>query len=118
MLNSTFSLAVDLGYRSGKLSNLDLTEVTGQDKRFPGDDDGDPTNDVVRRPGDWSVIDFFLRDRNAVFKGRVRTDANQGGCDPNIEDGIDEECPLYYTGGDLDVDFSGPFLNFTVRVHF
>jgi hypothetical protein len=59
MLNSTFSTAVDLGYRYGKISNLVLDNAQGQDKRFPGDDDPD-SPDVVRRAGDWTVIDFFF----------------------------------------------------------
>lgn len=109
MLNNRFSVAVDMGYRRGKISNLSLDEAVGQNKRFPGDEDP-ATEDIVRRPGDWSVIDFFKRDGNAEYDGKKRTDpTDDGGC---------EDCPLYYTGGDLDVDYSGPFANISFRVHF
>jgi len=108
-LNHRFSVGLDFGYRKAALKNLSLDQAVGQDKRFPGDDSGDPTN-VVRRPGDWTVIDFFKRDPNAVYEGRKRTDP--------VEDGGCQNCPLYYTGGDLDVDYSGPFVTFTLRAHF
>jgi hypothetical protein len=109
MLSGRFSIAGDFGYRRANMSNLTLDEATGQDKRFPGDDDPD-TEDIVRRPGDWAVIDFFLRDGNAEFDGKKRTDPQEdGGC---------EDCPLYYEGGPLEVDYSGPFVALTLRAHF
>jgi hypothetical protein len=110
MLNSKFSVAADVGYRRAKMSNLTLDGAVGQDKRFPGDDDP-TTEDVVRRLGDWAVIDFFLRDRNAEFEGRKRTDPEtEGGC---------ASCPSpYYEGGDLEIDYSGPFVIVTLRIHF
>lgn len=108
-LNHRFSVAMDFGYRKAVLKNLSLDQATGQDKRFPGDDSSDPTN-IVRRPGDWSVIDFWKRDPKAVFEGRNRTDpVDNGGC---------QGCPLYYTGGDMQVDYSGPFITLTLRSHF
>jgi hypothetical protein len=115
MLNSTFSAALDVGYRYGKISNLTLDNAVGQDKRFPGDDDDDPDNDVVRRAGDWTVIDFFLRNPEGTWNGRNREDPG-----PPPPDGAPgcEDCPLYYEGGDLDIDYSGAFLNFSLRVHF
>jgi hypothetical protein len=109
MLSRRFSIAGDIGYRRGKMSNVTLDEAVGQDKRFPGDEDPE-TEDIVRRPGDWAVIDFFKRDTNAVFEGRKRTDPeDDGGC---------ETCPLYYEGDPLEVDYSGPFLAVTLRAHF
>jgi hypothetical protein len=108
MLSSTFSLAGEIGYRRGKMSNVVLNEAVGQDKRFPGDDDPE-TEEIVRRPGDWAVIDFFMRDDDAVYDGRKRTDPkDDGGC---------EDCPLYYDGGPLEVDYSGPFISLTLRAH-
>jgi hypothetical protein len=122
MLNKRFSVSTDFGYRFADLTNLVLVSAQGQDARFPGD----PAN--VRRPDDWSVIDFFLRDRNAVYDGerpghqeeiddgvyppgpwKRDTPKTEGGCDT---------CPLYYTGGQLDVDFSGPFASISLWVHF
>jgi len=122
MLNKRFSVSADLGYRFAQMSNVTLLSAQGQDARFPGD----PSQ--VRRPDDWSVIDFFLRDRNAVYDGqrpghqegidegvyppgpwKRDTPKTQGGC---------ETCPLYYTGGQLDVDFSGPFGSVSFWVHF
>lgn len=108
MLNHRFSVAADFGYRRAKMSNVHLDEAVGQDKRFPGDDNPD-TQDVVRRPGDWAVIDFFMRDKNAEYNGTKRTDPTDvGGC---------QDCPLYYEGGPLEVDYSGPFVALTLRLH-
>jgi hypothetical protein len=114
MLNSRFSVALDLGYRVAKISDLSLDSAVGQeDLRFPEPDPG--SGDVIRRPGDWAVIDFFLRDRNAVYEGRNRTDPG----DDDPETGGCAECPLYFPEtGPLEVDYSGPFATISVRVHF
>ena len=109
MLSSRFSVSFDTGYRMAKMTNLNLEEAVGHDSRFPPPVDPDAP-DPVRRLGDWSVIDFFMRDANASYNGTKRTDPEvDGGC---------ESCPLYYDGGDLEVDFSGPFATFTFRIHF
>lgn len=111
MLNNRFSIGVDVGYRLAKLSDLEITDAEGQaELRFPNPEDVP----VTRRPGDWAIIDFFKRDPNAEFEGRKRTDPptadpETGGCDG---------CPLYYRGGGLEVDYSGPFANITLRTHF
>lgn len=110
MLNSRFSVGVDAGYRLAKISNLELQNAVGQVKRFVGDDDPENPDTVIRRPGDWSVIDFFKRSRSAQYEGRDRTDStDEGGC---------ADCPLYYSGGTTEVDFSGLFANLSFRVHF
>jgi hypothetical protein len=106
-LNPTFSVALDLGYRSAKVDNLEITDAVGQDKRFPG---GEEEDTIVRRPGDWSVIDVFLRRPDGSWEGRYRPDPQEnGGC---------EGCPLYYQGGELDVDYSGLFSVVSLRAHF
>lgn len=122
MLNNRFSVSTDLGYRFANMDNLNVTTAQGQDARFPGD----PA--TVRRPDDWSVIDFFLRDRDAVYDGA--RPGHQEGIDQGIyppgpwsrdtpkAQGGCETCPLYYTGGDLNADFSGPFATITFWVHF
>ncbi len=108
-LSKRFSVALDTGYRLAKLSNIKLVEAVGDTERFTGTGiPGQP--DVTREPGDWGVIDFFLRDEGGVFQGRNRRDPkDEGGC---------ADCPLYYTGGPLKVDYSGPFATFSFRVHF
>ncbi len=114
-LTKRFSVAVDMGYRKARMTNVKITqgetpvEGTATEawniERFPGGED-----DIIREPGDWAVVDFFLRDPEARFDGRNRQDpADDGGC---------EGCPLYYTGGPIDLDFSGPFTQFSFRVHF
>jgi len=110
-LNSRFSVALDAGYRRAKISNLTLDEADGgEPERFPG---GDGVEDVTREPGDWAIIDFFLRDPNGSFDGRNRQDPENddgtGGC---------PDCPLYYRGGPLEVDYSGAFSTISFRVHF
>jgi hypothetical protein len=111
MLNRRFSVGLDFGYRLGKISNLKLTEATGQtDLRFPNPDEVP----VERQPGDWGIIDFFYRDPNTTYEGRNRNDPpdrdpETGGCDG---------CPLYYRGGPLEIDYSGLFANVTFRAHF
>jgi hypothetical protein len=114
MLNRRFSVALDVGYRRAKIDNLTLDSAVGQeDLRFPEPDPG--SGDVIRRPGDWAVIDFFLRDRNAVFEGRRRTDPG----DDEPETGGCADCPLYFPeDGPLEVDYSGPFATVTFRAHF
>jgi len=108
-LSSRFSVAMDAGYRLAKLSNLQLQEAVGDTERFPGSDL--PGTTVIREPGDWAIIDFFLRDPNAVWDGRRRTD-------PKNPDGGCADCPVYYTGGPLKVNYSGLFATFSFRVHF
>ena len=114
-LTKRFSVAVDLGYRKARMSNVSITqgetpiEGTATEgwniERFPGGED-----DLIREPGDWAILDFFLRDPEARFDGKNRQDPEEdGGC---------EGCPLYYTGGPIDLDFSGPFTQFSFRVHF
>lgn len=114
-LSTRFSVAVDMGYRQARMSNVKITRGTTPTEgtatepwnieRFPGGED-----DIIREPGDWAIIDFFLRDPGARFDGKNRQDPQEdGGC---------EGCPLYYTGGPIDVDFSGPFTQFSFRVHF
>jgi hypothetical protein len=118
MLNRRFSLGVDLGYRLAKISNLEISQAIGQE-RFLGQ-----TQDKVRRPGDWAIIDFFRRDPYAVFEGRARTDVQDpqnpeaGGCGDNPDTPEYDPCPQYYRGGPLEVDYSGPFANLTFRAHF
>jgi hypothetical protein len=110
MLNTRFSVGMDAGYRRGRISDLTLDDAAGDlcngtigGCRFG---EGDPnTPDIVRRLGDWGVIDFFLRDPNGEWQGRNRKDPG-----PNVrteEDGTGgcADCPApYYTGGGLDVD--------------
>ena len=109
MLNSRFSLAMDVGYRYAKISNIEMERAQGQMKRFPGDDDGNGQT-VIRRPGDWSVIDFFERSPEGRFEARFRPDPmEEGGC---------AGCPMYYTGGETEIDFSGFFTNLSFRIHF
>lgn len=114
-LSSRFSVAVDFGYRKARMSNVKITrgetptEGTAAEawniERFPGGED-----DIIREPGDWAIIDFFLRDPEARFGDKNRQDPSEdGGC---------EDCPLYYTGGPIDIDFSGPFAQLSFRVHF
>jgi hypothetical protein len=122
MLNKRFSVSTDLGYRWADMKDIIPYTAEGQDTRFPGD----PS--LVRRPDDWSVIDFFLRNRDAVYDGerpahdegiaegiyppgpwQRDTPKSVGGC---------ETCPLYYTGDTLDVDFSGPFATVSFWIHF
>ncbi len=114
-LSNRFSLAVDVGYRKARMSNVEITRgVTPTEgnateawniERFPGGE-----ADVIREPGDWAIIDFFLRDPEARFGGKNRQDPeDDGGC---------EDCRLYYTGGPIDIDFSGPFTQLSFRVHF
>ncbi len=107
-LNSMFSVTLDVGYRAANTSAT-LTDAVGQDKRFTGDDDPDNIT-VVRRPGDWSVIDFWRRSPTGEFEGRNRPD--------DMEDGGCADCPLYYTGDAIDIDFSGFFASLSFRVHF
>ncbi len=107
-LNNRLSVAVDAGYRLAKLANLELQEAVGDTERFIGSDI--PGQNVIREPGDWAIIDFFMRDPNAVWDGRKRTDPkDQGGC---------ADCPLYYSGDPLKVDYSGLFATLSLRVHF
>jgi hypothetical protein len=107
MLNSTFSVALDAGYRFAKM-DVNLQEAEGQVKRFTGEDDDG--NTIVRRPGDWSVIDFYERRLDGEYDGRKREDPkDDGGC---------ADCPLYYQGGPIEVDFSGFFAVLAFRVHF
>jgi hypothetical protein len=111
MLNRRFSVALDLGYRLAKISNLDLTDATGQaDLRFPNPDQVP----VERQPGDWAIIDFFYRDPNTTYQGRNRNDPP----DRDPETGGCAGCPLYYRGGPVEIDYSGLFANFTFRAHF
>ena len=80
----------------------------GDTERFNGSDI--PGQNVIREPGDWAIIDFFMGDPNAVWDGRKRTDPkDQGGC---------ADCPLYYSGGPIEVDYSGLFATLSLRVHF
>ncbi len=107
-LNHRLSVAVDAGYRMAKLANVALQEAVGDTERFNGSDI--PGQNVIREPGDWAIIDFFMRDPNAVWDGRKRTDPkDQGGC---------ADCPLYYSGGPIEVDYSGLFATLSLRVHF
>ena len=111
MLNRRFSVGLDLGYRLAKISDLELTEATGQDDlRFPNPEEVE----VSRQPGDWAIIDFFYRDRNTTYEGRNRNDPG----DREPETGGCEGCPLYYEGGPLEIDYSGLFANITLRAHF
>ena len=87
MLNSRFSVGMDVGYRSGTMSDLTLNDAVGQERRFPGDDDPD-TPDIVRRLGDWSVIDFFFRDPDAVWDGRDRNDPGPDPADGDRRQGV------------------------------
>jgi hypothetical protein len=118
MLSGGFSVGVDLGYRFAKISNLEITKAVGQE-RFGGTVQGQ-----VRRPGDWAIIDFFRRDPNAEFEGRLRTDDQDpqnpeaGGCGDNPETPEFDPCPQYYRGDPLEVDYSGPFANLSLRTHF
>ena len=111
MLNRRFSVGLDIGYRLAKISNLTLDEATGQDDlRFPNPDEVD----VNRQPGDWAIIDFFNRDPNTTYEGRNRNDPG----DREPETGGCEDCPLYYRGGPLEIDYSGLFANLSFRAHF
>jgi hypothetical protein len=111
-LNQRFSIALDAGYRLAKLANVELQEAVGDTERFPGSDV--PGQTVIREPGDWAIIDFFMRDPNAVWDGRKRTDPKeQGGCSEN-----GNPCPMYYGGGPLEVNYSGLFATLSFRVHF
>ncbi len=108
-LNHRFSVALDMGYRRAKLGNIKLQEAVGDTERFGGTDTGNGQN-IVREPGDWAVIDFFLRNPGGEFEGRKRTDpVDQGGC---------AGCPLYFKGGPMEIDYSGFFTNLSFRVHF
>jgi len=112
-LSSRFSLALDFGYRVAKMSDLtiDPNDVEGYYERFGTADE----NTTTREPGDWAIWDFFLRDPNATLPdGRKRTDPKVPGSDPT---GCDT-CPLYYDGGNIEVDFSGFFASVYLRVHF
>ena len=106
-LGKRFSVAWDFGYRKAKMSNLKLEEAVGFEERFPGGQGG---NVIIREPGEWAIIDFFLRDPNGEFDGKKRTDPPEdGGC---------ADCPLYYRGGPMEVDYSGPYTTLTFRIHF
>jgi hypothetical protein len=118
-LSGSFSVAMDLGYRLAKMSDLTVTEIEGFEagndwalERFASSDTQQP-----REPGDWALWDFFLRDPNATLPdGRNRTDAkdpdNAGttGC---------ADCPLYYgSGGAVEIDYSGFVAALSFRLHF
>ena len=110
-LSPMLSVALDFGYRRARMTNLSLDEADGgEPERFPG---GDGAEDVTREPGDWAIIDFFLRDPNGEYNGRNRRDPEEddgsGGC---------PDCPLYYRGGPLEVDYSGAFSTISFRLHF
>lgn len=116
-MGARFSAAVDFGYRFGSLNNLELndSEFEGLFERFGLGDPDDGEDEIIREPGDWAVYDFFLRDPNSTsFDGRKRTDPR--------EDGLEQtgcgDCPLYYTGGPIEVDYSGPYAQFSFRIHF
>jgi hypothetical protein len=113
-LNKTFSLGLDLGYRFATLSDIQLNDASGEASRFSSSG-GDV---IVRDPGIWSIVDFWKRSRDAEHKGSRRTDPKR----PDEEDEQGGGCAgcrdPYFEGGDIDVDFSGPFAAVALRVHF
>jgi hypothetical protein len=115
-LSHRFSVAVDMGYRRAKMTNVTITQGhtpgAWNIEYFPNPAVGDQVPD----PGDWGIIDFFDRDPNAVYDGHKRTDPydpsdpNNGGC---------SECRApWFKGGPINLDYSGPFTQFSFRVHF
>jgi len=115
-LSSRFSVAIDVGYRYGKLSDLKINpdDVEGFYERF-GTGDGEDNSDLIREPGDWAIWDFFLRDPNATLPdGRNRNDPKV----PGDEKTGCADCPLYYHGGNIEVDYSGFFSSLYLRAHF
>ena len=112
-VSGRLSLAGELGFRFAKLTDikLDSENVEGYYERFE--------NPEAREPGDWAIWDFFFRDPNsATPDGRKRTDIRDED-EINLENPTGcHDCPLYYTGGALEVDYTGPFALVSIRVHF
>ena len=116
-LSGRFSVAADFGYRSAAIEDLELDgeEIEGYLERFGTVDDDDDDEDIFREPGDWAIYDFFLRDPNGeTVDGRKRTDPkvpeeDMTGC---------ADCPIYFTGGPIEVDYSGFFTQIAFRIHF
>jgi hypothetical protein len=98
-LTSAFSLAGELGYRIGTISDLKIEKALGYDR----DDTDDDENQ--REPGDKAITDFFQRpdERNGIPSEDI-----EGNHIPYYSD---------YAPDPLDLDFSGVLIHIGIRLH-
>lgn len=97
-LTAALSLAGEVGYRYGKVTDLNVTKTEGYVR------DDTESDENRREPGDQAIIDFFDREDRADGL-------------PN-EDIEGNEIPYYSDFADkLDLDFSGFLIQIGFRIH-
>jgi hypothetical protein len=100
-LNSRFSVAAEVGYRSARINDLELSNVVGYDRDIAEED---PER---REPLEGAILDFFRRPPGARGERGIPSEDIEGNHIP------------YYSDheGPLELDFSGVLAHVSFRVH-
>ena len=121
--------ALTTGKLQGRLDHCSLGAVDDQRRRNVGDQTlmvtkvkGSCGCTVIKTydrkiaPGKEGKLPFKLNTRG--MQGAVRKSVTIWTNDPTDEQTGCDGCPLYYTGGALEVDYSGLIAQFSFRLHF